>query len=273
MKHEAEFDGEPVDMGPAQPSGPGVDLDGMRARPMRDEAPRGKSKGKGVDQGWFERMRTSITSDYGFQQGRKSPSAAPKKPEFSFLEIFYRHALDKNGQERKLTMKERFQRGYQMGRWMADTTLGKASALGQRLLNRGKYAAEPFDPLPAGDLDMNAEEGARKFEEQVRQKEDKSRSQDEDAKTKDESFWKREDDHGPGSSASNDTVRVYPTRQDTSRQVGSERVGPERQVVRNDGPWPLGRPSAGEMPERKSLPAPQSPKTKEAPSGSEKSKG
>lgn len=273
MKHEAEFEGEPVDMGPAQPSGPGVDLDGMRARPMRDEAPRGKSKGKGVDQGWFERMRTSITSDYGFQQGRKKPSAAPKKPEFSFLEIFYRHAVDKNGQERKLTMKERFQRGYQMGRWMADTALGKASAFGQRILNRGKYAAEPFDPLPAGDLEMNAEEGAKKFEEQVKQKEEKAHAQDEEPKAKDESFWKREDDRGPGSSASTDRVRVYPTQQDTSRQVGSERVGPERQVVRNDGPWPLDRPSARETPERKSLPAPEATKTKDAPAAPDKSKG
>jgi hypothetical protein len=260
-------------MGPAQPSGPGVDLDGMRARPMRDEAPRGKSKGKGVDQGWFERMRTSITSDYGFQQGRKKPSVAPKKPEFSFLEIFYRHVVDKNGQERKLTMKERFQRGYQMGRWMADTALGKASALGQRLLNRGKYAAEPFDPLPAGDLEMNAEEDAKKFEEQVKQKEEKAHAQDEEPKAKDESFWKRDDDRGPGSSASTDRVRVYPTQQDTSRQVGSERVGPERQVVRNDGPWPLGRPSPRETAERKSLPAPEATKTKDAPATPDKSKG
>lgn len=273
MKHEAEFEGEPVDMGPAQPKGPSIDLDGMRARPMQDEAPRSAAKGKGVDQGWFERMRTSITSDYGFQKGRKKAPAAIKKPEFSFLEIFYRYTADKNGQERKLSMKERFQRGYQMGRWMVDNGLGKAGALTQRILKRGKYAPEPFDPLPAGDLEMDAEKDSKSFEDQMAKGEAKSKAE-EPKQEEEQTFWKREDDRGPGSSASTDRVRVYPTQHDTRRQVGSERVGPERQVERNDGPWPLDRPSAKEMPERKSLPAPEVSQVKaEGSASSAKSKG
>lgn len=273
MKHEAEFEGEAVDMGPAQSKGPNVDLDGMRARPMQEDEPRSKAKGKGADQGWFERMRTAITSDYGFQKGRRKAPAPVKKPEFSFLEIFYRYAADKNGQERKLSMKERFLRGYQMGQWMMDNGLGKAGALAQRLFKRGKYAPEPFDPLPAGDLEMNAEEDSKKFEEQMAKGEAKSRAQQEKPE-EETTFWKREDERGPGSSASNDRVRVYPTQHDTRRQVGSERVGPERQVVRNDGPWPLDRPSAKEMPERKSLPKPAEAKSKDATATPEvKSKG
>jgi len=208
--------------------------------------------------GFFLRLRERLSrsSVLGFQEQRKRKNALEQKPTFSLLEIFYRH-VEENGQRRRLTIKERFLRGYQMGNHLMNTVgVGIKNAYGFLRTSIGGDPDE-INPLPGekGRLNINGDRDQKKHEEEAARTGrddagDRSGREGQEAQT----------GTSVGRARTGGDWRVMIDPEDLSNRIGSDHVGPERQVRRNDDPWPLDKPRQDRSSETRKLAGPEQPR-------------
>lgn len=230
-----------------------------RVRPMEDETALVEEAGP------FKRLRERLTrsSLLGFQEQRKKKSPIDQKPDFSLLEIFYRYT-EENGQPRKLTVKERFLRGFQMGNHISSTIgTGAKNAWGY-VFARDAYDPTEINPLPGerGRLEINPGQDQKKNEEEAAKPENQEQMDRDERSSRDRDQAKAGSGARTGAAASD--VRVFVDPEDTSNRVASNHVGPERQVRHDTGAWPIDKP----RPERaapRALDAPDRPAQVEGP--------
>ena len=201
-----------------------VNLDNLKARPMDKDK---KKTAADPEVGFFQRWAMGWSSDaaLGFQTGNRKNGRAPRveNPGYSFLEIFYREEETQNGPRRR-SIKERWMRGYNLGRYGVDKAINNFADVAGNILDRRKYKPDSFTPLQAGDFAGGARptpaEDAARFEDAMK-----------DEKERQERPTRM--DYGPEKGASTDRVHIYINPDQSDRAVGSNHVGPERQLRQN----------------------------------------
>lgn len=203
-----------------------------------------------------------------FQKQRKKPV---EKPDFTFIEIFWRWAPNADGTSKKLSLRERWNRGVQLADWWAHKARKGIEALVDKL--RGD---EEYDPMNMGKGGGGGEFKPADAEEVLRDRET-HRARAEEAEARVERM-------GPDSRGvpGREGMRVQFTPDRPENRIESDYVGPERQMRRNDDPWPLPAPegrndATGASPEQdkgpgqvtgpaplKALPAPETARSQDA---------
>jgi hypothetical protein len=151
------------------------------------------------------------------------PDAPLEHPGFGLIEVFWRHAPDKDGHYKKLSISERFERGMKLADYYSDK-------FSHWLKNR----EAPSNPNEADmALDMPS----------MRSSDDE---QDEPGDGRDNSSKSHEDEPKVHRMNEPSSVRIFINPGDTEHMVGSEHIGPEHQVSLNRDPWPLDKPSERE---------------------------